>query len=109
LFKVVEKNAINATYIDDLIAKDWGFYYSVTENLKGIKEFAPKIEALSEADITDVTTKIDKLLEIIEAKPKGFKWKARAKVGAKKQWYRPVEHDGTVGDMGIWRLKDTKK
>ena len=105
----VEENAINATYIAELMAKDWGFYHSVTENLKGIKEFAPGIDALSESDITDVTTKIDKLIEIIDAKPKGMRWRARAKVGTKKQWYRPVEHDGTIGDMGIWKLKETVK
>jgi len=105
----VEENAINATYIAELMAKDWGFYYSLTENLKGIKEFAPGIDALSESDITDISAKIDKLLEIIDAVPKGMRWRARAKVGTKKEWYRPVEHDGTVGDMGIWKLKETVK
>jgi hypothetical protein len=105
----VEENSINATYISELMAKDWGFYYSVTENLKGIKEFAPGIEALSESDTTDVTTKIDRLLEIIEATPKGFKWKTRAKVGTKKQWYRPVETDDTISGMSIWKLKETVK
>ncbi len=105
----IEENAINATYISELMAKDWGFYYSVTENLKGIKEFAPGIDALSESDITNISAKIDKLLEIIDAVPKGMRWKARAKVGTKKQWYRPVETDATVSGMSIWNLKETVK
>ncbi len=104
-----EENMINAEYIAELLAKDWGFYYTFTENLKGIKELLPQFEALSESDITDINLKIDKMFEIIDAKPKGVKWKARAKIGTKKLWYRPVETSETVGSFGIWRMKEIHK
>jgi len=29
-------------------------------------------------------------------------------VGAKKQWYKPVETAQTVGEFGIWKLRERK-
>ena len=40
---------------------------------------------------TDIKAKIDKLISIVDAAPKSMGWKARAKVGTKKKWYKDVE------------------
>ena len=82
---------VNCRHIAKLLSKDWGFYYTVTTNLKEIKERLPTLEALSEEDILDVGSKIDKILEAIEREPKSLGWKMRAKIGTKKKWYQEVE------------------
>lgn len=114
-----EKETVNGNYVAKLFAKDWGFYYTATTNLKRIidllenaEEWASKQEplkflvSLSEAERKDIIAKGSKLLHFIENEPKGFRWKMRAKVGTKKQWYNPVETEKTISDFGIWRLKE---
>ncbi|MFQ6125236.1 MAG: hypothetical protein ACE5R6_11630 [Candidatus Heimdallarchaeota archaeon] len=86
-----EVETINAQYIADLLSKDWGFYYTVTTNLKKIEEFLIKYDVLTEDDVLDVKTKIQTLQDKIEQKPKSRRWKMRAKVGSKKKWYKDVE------------------
>jgi len=82
---------VNFTHISRLLSKDWGFCYTVTTNLKRIKdEFLPSY-GLPDEDKTNVEDKIDMLLEKIEEEPKSLGWKMRAKVGTKKKWYRDVE------------------
>jgi hypothetical protein len=84
-----DKETINAEYIAKLLSKDWGFYYTVTTNLREIKNFARS--ALSEDDSRDVVLKVDRLVEWIEKEPKTRSWKMRARIGPKKKWYRDVE------------------
>lgn len=86
-----EKETINMRCIADLMAGDWGFYYTVTTNLNKLKEFVGEFEPLTEEDKKDVSAKIDKLLEAIESKPKSLKWRMRARVGTKRKWYQEVE------------------
>jgi len=88
-----ENETINNSYIAKLLATDWGFYYTVTTNLKLIRDqFMDKWRAiLSAEDRVDVTAKINTLLDSIEDEPKSMGWKMRASVGPKKKWYRDVE------------------
>jgi len=87
----IENETVNMRYIADLLASDWGFYYTVTTNLGKLKEFLDEFEALTDEDKKDVATKIDKLLEAIESKPKSLRWRMRAKIGTKRKWYQEVE------------------
>ncbi|MEM3730451.1 MAG: hypothetical protein QW667_02975 [Candidatus Bathyarchaeia archaeon] len=108
-----EKESIDASYIAKLLAQDWGFWYTATTNLKKIKAFLTEIDKfgpeinidpkqITKEEREEITQKIDKILETIEREPKTFGWKMRAKIGAKKQWYNPVERPETVGGFGIW-------
>ena len=81
---------VNAKYIAKLLADDWGFWYTATNNLRKVKEALPSIEGLEEGEVEDVSSKIDLLLEYIEKEPKTKKWQKRAKVGTKKRWYKEV-------------------
>nr|MDO8078517.1 hypothetical protein [Candidatus Freyarchaeota archaeon] len=103
-----EEECINAKYIAQLLSNDWGFWYTVTTNLKGVKELAPDY-GVEGQDLKDITSKIDKILEYIDAEKKGMKWKSRSIVGSKKAWYRPVETTETVGDFGIDTLRKQVK
>lgn len=84
-----DSETINAQYISRLLAKDWGFYYTVTTNLRKIKDYARS--SMSEEDSRDVVTKTDQLVERIERESKTTGWKMRARVGTKRKWYRDVE------------------
>jgi hypothetical protein len=108
-----DEEAINASYMAKLLAQDWGFWYTVTTNLQNIKRFVTELdklgaeakiapEAISEKERSDISMKIDALVKKLEAEPKSFGWKMRAKVGTKKQWYCHVERPDTVGGFGIW-------
>jgi len=99
-------DAINAAYIARLLARDWGFWYTVTTNLSGLKELLPQMAALTDAERRRVGEQVDNLLARIEAAPKTFGWKARAKIGPRVRWYEPVETMDTVSGFGIWRLRE---
>ncbi|MBU2598405.1 MAG: hypothetical protein KKC53_04410 [Actinobacteria bacterium] len=89
-----EEETINMNYISKLLAKDWGYYYTVTTNLKKVKNFLGEFESLTDENSKIVTDRIDKILERIEDEPKSLKWKIRSKVGTKKKWYKEVEEVG---------------
>jgi hypothetical protein len=108
-----DNEAINASYAARLLAQDWGFWYTATTNLQNIKRFVSELDrlgpeakiapqAISEKERSDISAKIDALVKKIEAEPKSFGWKMRARVGTKKQWYNHVERPDTVGGFGIW-------
>jgi hypothetical protein len=86
-----DDETVNSKYIAKLLSKDWGFYYTMTTNLRETKERLPTLKALNKEDISDVRTKIDELLEAIERQPKSIGWRMRAKIGTKKKWYEEVE------------------
>ena len=87
-----DKDAINKKYIAKVLSKDWGFYYTVTTNLKKITQLLGKYKKiLSKDKVNLINSRINDQLETIEKEPKSLGWKLRAKVGPKKKWYRDVE------------------
>jgi len=97
-------DVINRAYIADLLAKDWGFWYTLTTNLKGMRDLLSRTEALSADEAGVIEQRTDDLLSHVEAAPKSRGWRARSKIGPRKRWYEPVETEDTVGDFGIWRM-----
>jgi hypothetical protein len=85
-----EKNEINLDRITKPLGEDWGFYYTVTTNLNKVKSYSLRFDVLTEEEKARVAERIDKLLELIESKPKSLKWKLRARVGTKTRWYQEV-------------------
>ena len=86
-----DMEAVNSDYVSKLLAKDWGFYYTVTENLKKVKDAISRYDAFDKEDHKDISAKVDKLLGAIEQEPKSLGWKMRAKIGTKQRWYNEVE------------------
>ena len=86
-----EKEVVNVKYIADLLSRDWGFYHTVTTNLRRVKEFLNTCEALSEGDRNSVAGRIDQALQKIEGVPKSLKWRMRSEIGIRKKWYNDVE------------------
>jgi hypothetical protein len=103
-----EKNKLNAKFLARLLAADWGFWYTATTNVKGLRQYALDLQNLSEEEKRDITSKLDSLLQAIDAEPKSAGWKMRSAIGTRRQWYKPVETAQTVGEFGIWRLRERK-
>ena len=85
-----DKDEINGDYVAKILSNEWGFYYTVSLNLPKIKEFLDKYP-LTPEDKKAAAERIDKLQSLIEAAPKTFQWKMRAKIGPAKKWYNVVE------------------
>jgi len=111
---------INASYIADLLSDDWGFHYTATTNLKKIIDILENLETAGKGvnidplkvpndERTIVVGRIQHLLKVVDGRPKSFRWKMRARLGTTKGWYNEVETPSTVGDFGVWRLRETKK
>ncbi len=101
-----ETETISTEKIAETLARDWGFWYTVTTNLKGLREHLKKMNALAPQGIAEVTTKVEKILIAADSVPKPFRWVLRSKLGTRKKWYNPVETEETVGEFGIWRLRE---
>jgi hypothetical protein len=104
-----EPDVINIKYIGEKYFKKgayaWGFYHTVTTNLQNIKNVLPDFKELSGEQQSTIAEKIDEMLEFFEKMPKNRSWKARAKIGSAKKWYRPVETTQTVGEFRIFSGK----
>jgi len=83
---------INAKYVAKLLSDDWGFYYTVTSNLKTTRDYAERLTLLSPEEKMVVTGKIDALLDQIEKQGKSIKWRMRAKAGTRMPWYDETEN-----------------
>ena len=86
-----DKETINVKVIAKTLAKDWGFYYTVTRNIGFIRDKWLKQLNIPEEYQKIVLEKLDKIQEAIEKEPKSLKWKLRARIGPSKKWYNEVE------------------
>jgi hypothetical protein len=103
-----EKNKINGKFIATKLASDWGFWYTVTENLGRLKPYVDQFKNLTDVDRQDLISKTDRLLKAIDEEPKTTGWKMRSVIGTKRKWYNPVETSQTIGEFGIWDLRERK-
>jgi len=85
-----DDSQVNGYYIAKLLSDDWGFYYTATANLKKFVEFVPKVDEITQEQKDLVIARAKKLWDLIEETPKTRKWNRRAKVGAKKRWFKVV-------------------
>lgn len=82
---------IDGSFLASLFSKNWGFYYTATNNLKKLKEYLVEIPLITEDDRRTVRRKVDQLLDLIEAAPKSLAWKMRSTIGTRLRWYKEVE------------------
>ena len=104
---LTDNHAINSAYISKLLAKDWGFYYTVTTNLKLVRDqFLEKWKDPSVQEyLNNVKPRIEELLKQIESEPKSMGWKMRQSIGTKKKWYKDDKEVGGESEFQD-RLKD---
>ncbi len=112
-----EGNSINIEFIARLLAQEWGFWYTVTSNLKKIRrviqdldQIGPSIgirpSEIPQGERAEVVMRIEGLLQRIDEAPKSLSWKLRSKIGTSKKWYEHVETPETVAGFGIWHMRE---
>lgn len=87
----VDLETINISLISRTLSNDWGFWRTVTGNLKLLDEKLVGYSLLTDQDQLVVHGRITDLLQYIESAPKSLRWKARARIGEKVKWYKDVE------------------
>jgi hypothetical protein len=95
-----DDSMINGSYISSLLRDDWGFYHTVTTNIKKLLDFVPTVDLLSQAQRDQILSRAQKLLKIIDDTPKTGGWKRRAAIGTKQRWYKFVHSMEGTRDAG---------
>jgi len=91
---------INAAYLAGLCGDDWGIYKTFTTNIDHILTALPKY-ALEPESMAIVQKRLEDIQNRIETAPKSVRWKIRARVGEKAQWYELPEQDKEVVDSRL--------
>lgn len=82
---------IEAGYVARVLARDWGFWYDATTNIERVWRRTEESTLFGPERKADILAKLHRLRERIAQEPKSLRWKLRAVIGARLQWYRPVE------------------
>lgn len=80
---------IDLSYLGRLVRNDWGLFTTLSDNLERARQAAP--EYLSTAEAALVQGRIDKILGEMQAAPKSVRWKMRARIGRRMEWYELPE------------------
>jgi hypothetical protein len=91
--------AINVGRIVGLTSSDWGWWRTLTGNLDRCRHFLAEEIQPGELDFGrpprfDPAAQVDALRAAIDAAPKSARWRLRARVGERVQWYQEPEEVG---------------
>ncbi|MFQ5946571.1 MAG: hypothetical protein ACE5NC_10045 [Anaerolineae bacterium] len=84
------KELLDSQVITRITSDDWGWYKTVTLNLDKIREWTGDFLS-GEKERRLIHERIERLRNLIEEAPKSLRWKARARIGEKVQWYNLPE------------------
>ncbi|MBI3841304.1 MAG: nucleotidyltransferase family protein [Thaumarchaeota archaeon] len=87
----VTEEGIRGDEISKLSSRDWGIYTTFRKSLEAL---LARPELMHPEDRDLVNTRVRRLLAMMEAEPKSFSWKMRARVGERARWYELPETDG---------------
>ncbi|MBS1878024.1 MAG: hypothetical protein JST31_00770 [Actinobacteria bacterium] len=88
-----DDSGINLNRIEQVCARDWGWWKTVTIVAARTRDYASGLatEAGADPGLGTVVERIDLLLERLEEAPKSRRWKLRARVGEKVRWHEEPE------------------
>jgi hypothetical protein len=86
---------LDADRFGKLLGADWGWWRTVTGNLRKLPGLAAdKPELLPPGAPHDPLAQAARLLEVAQSVPKSMKWKLRANIGDRVRWYELPEEVG---------------
>jgi hypothetical protein len=89
-------NAMSLDRLRSVTATDWGWFTTVTDNLRLVRTAASDLLEAEEAAV--VEERADAIDDSLRSAPKSMRWKARSVVGRKTPWYElPEEVGGAQG------------
>jgi hypothetical protein len=88
-----EPGTIGLDRIGQIVSGDWGWYRTVTMNLDKLAHFAADEhrDLVPEARTHDPASQAQRVRQHCDDVPKPMKWKLRAKVGDRVQWFQEPE------------------
>jgi hypothetical protein len=89
----VDDDAINAAYVAQLLASDWGLWRTSRGSLERTREAIAQ-SGLAAEEQTRVQDRVERLWERVEREPKGLRWRSRARIGESKRWYDEPDEIG---------------
>jgi hypothetical protein len=94
-----DAGTINVGTITGLTSNDWGWWRTVTGNLERSRQFLAGEIQPGELDFGrparfDAAAQADALRQAIDDAPKSTRWRLRARVGERVQWYQEPEEVG---------------
>jgi len=81
---------IRGDEIADLCSKDWGMYTTFRKSLEALLE---RTKVLGADGKDEVLASVQKLISMMDSRPKSFSWKMRARIGEKARWYDLPDSD----------------
>jgi len=91
-----EPGTIGLERIGKIVSGDWGWWRTATMNLDKLAHFAAEEhgDLVPEARTYDPAAQAQRIRQHCEEVPKPMKWKLRAKVGDRVQWFQEPEEVG---------------
>jgi len=90
-FPVTEgPDGIRGDEIAELCSKDWGLY---TTFRKSLEATSARAQLLDGGERNLILPRIQRLLGMMESRPKSLSWKMRARIGEKARWYDLPDSD----------------
>ncbi|MGH2512256.1 MAG: hypothetical protein ACRDGQ_06180 [Candidatus Limnocylindrales bacterium] len=86
-----DDGVIDTDRIASLAGEDWGLWRTLTMNLEKVAALAATYPQLDPAQRATVTAAVTELKSRIDAAPRSFAWRMRARVGDRRQWWTEVE------------------
>jgi len=91
---------VNGAYLAKLCGENWGVYKTFTTNLEKAMTAVPQLD-FSSSEKEMLLERLQRLKRMIEESPKSLRWRMRATVGEKVQWYLLPEADKAVVDSRL--------
>jgi len=86
-----DKDCINVGYISRLLADDWGFWFTVKQNLAKLDSDTKKRFQKDSNSYLRIQSQLATLDSRLLLETKAWRWIIRAKIGTRLKWYRTVE------------------
>jgi hypothetical protein len=85
-----DDGAIDVSRIAIVTASDWGWWKTVTDNLRAVSEHIGLL-GLEQSAAQRATDTVTAIADRVERQPKSMRWKARARVGTRMPWREDPE------------------
>jgi hypothetical protein len=76
-----DPEVIDVEYLTGILGDDWGFWRTALGNL----------EKLNRHVASEARPKVQKIIDRVQASPKTVRWKLRARIGERMQWWQDVD------------------
>jgi hypothetical protein len=76
-----DPEVIDVEYLTGLLGDDWGFWRTALGNL----------EKLNQHVAAEARPKVQKIIDLVQGSPKTVRWKLRARIGERMQWWQDVD------------------